>query len=357
VNADDPRWRTLPVLCELHDQWWAARAGKLGQSQRPFSRDWDQLLQDAELLSAEQRREAEGDARLLASAGLVEVRPVKYRPHLIARILVPVAAETRLAALFGDPTESVSPRDLSGVEWAVDLQFLKTAPVSVDLEDLLRLNRFFKERGASRPVVPIKERSIQIFGDEKRLEALLVTNLFRPGRLSPEQLRCELVGEPLGWRRGPAGSSSAPIIVLENAATWHSYARWNAEHARFSAVVYGKGFQFSTCVAYLKDVFAELGGVRPVQYFGDLDPPGVLIPYQASASARAQGLPNIEPHLWSYEQLFQIGKGKETPWDGEAPDGPHLEWLGSLARPARTLFASRRRLAQELVGWEHLSKE
>ena len=62
MKDGDPLWRRLPVLQELHRQWWIARGERLGQAQRPFSRHWDQLLADAGLISAEQRGEAERDA-------------------------------------------------------------------------------------------------------------------------------------------------------------------------------------------------------------------------------------------------------------------------------------------------------
>jgi hypothetical protein len=351
----DPRWRALPVLKELHDQWWAARGAKLGESQRPFSRDWDRLLQDSGLLSAEQRREADRDARLLADSGLVELRPVKYRPRLISRILIPLAAELRLAALFGDPTgqEEAGP-DLSGTDWAGELGFLRESRVGVAAEDLLRLNEFFLCGGQAKPVVPVKERSLQIFGDEKRLDALLVTTLFRSDRLTLGQLRCELIGEPLGWRRGPPGAAARPLLIIENAATWHSYCRWNAQRGLFSAVVYGKGSQSAACIHYLADIFTELGGQRPVVYFGDIDPPGVQIPFQASADAQARGLPPVQPHLWSYRQLLALGRGKETDWEGGPAGQSCADWLGELAEPARRLFARGKRLAQEHIGWEFL---
>ena len=354
MTEDDPRWRGWPVLRTLHDQWWAARGGRLGESQRPFSRDWDQLLEDAGLLSSEQRREAERDARALEKAGLVQLKPVRYRPHLIDRILLPVAIEERLARLFGDPTESLDPRiDLAGVDWQPELTFLRQTRVTVAPDDLLKLNEFFLQRGRERPLVPIKERSLQIFGDEKRLDALRPTTLFRSDRLSLEALRCAVVGEPLGWRRGP--NPDGPLLVLENAATWHSYARWNAERKLFSAVVYGKGFAIADSVAYLADIFAELGGPRRAFYFGDLDPPGLVIPQAASALAQELGWPAFEPHLWSYRLLLELGRGRETPWEGEPADPATLPWLGELAEPVRTLFASGRRLAQEHVGWEVLS--
>ncbi len=357
MKAPDPGWRAWPVLNTLHNQWWAARGGRLGESQRPFSRDWDQLLEDAGLLSAEQRREAEHDARRLADAGFVVLKPVKYRPRFIARIFVPVESELRLAALFGDPTEKEDKgTDLSGIAWAKELSFLAHDRVGVAREDLLRLNEFFRQGGTSKPVVPIKERSLQIFGDEKRLDALLVTSLLRSDRLTLDRLRAELIGEPMGWRRGPVKASDCPLLVIENAATWHSYCRWNAERSLFSAVVYGKGFQSAASVQYLADIFTELGGTRGVVYFGDLDPPGLQIPAQASAYAQARGLPPIAPHYWSYRQLLEVGRGQETDWEGEPGSLSDVEWLAELTGPVWDLFARQKRLAQEHIGWEFLSR-
>jgi hypothetical protein len=356
MTADHQQWRALPVLKALHEQWWAARGGHLGELQRPFSRDWDQLLEDAELLSAEQRREAERDARMLAEAGLLALKSVKYRPKFIARIIVPLESELRLAALFGDP-EASGPEgpDLQAVTWANELSFLANTRVGVAAEDLLRLNQFFLTGVQLKTIVPIKERSLQIFGDEKRLDALLVTTLFRSDRLTLDMLRAEVIGEPLGWRRGPSNAASKPILVIENAATWYSYSRWNEDQASFSAVVYGKGFQSAACVQYLGDIFTKIGGQRPVLYFGDIDPPGLSIPFQASIFAQARGLPPVEPHSWSYRHLLKLGEGKETDWDGDPADESSIDWLGELSGEVRQLFVKSKRLAQEHVGWEFLA--
>src|SRR5204862_6747592 len=94
-------------------------------------------------------------------------------------------------------------------------------------EDLVRLNDFFLKHHELHCSIPIKERSLEIFGDEKRLDSLLSTSLFRNGRLDWRlDLGCEIVGEPLGWKGGPVEARAKPIIVIENAATWHSYCRW-----------------------------------------------------------------------------------------------------------------------------------
>ena len=356
--ADAKRWRSCAWLRELVQQWYAARGyAEPTDFQRQFSRDWEELLESSGLLSAEARNEAFRDARALESAGLVELRTERYRPYQIERVIVPFTAEPRLREWFSDelPAKPEINFNPAAVAWAKKLAFLATARTAVGPEDLLKLNAFLLNHYQTLPVVPIKERSLQVFGDEKRLDALQSTSLFRNGRLDlKDDLRCEIVGEPLGWKRGPAEAGTRPVIVIENAGTWHSYCRWNAERKFFSAVVYGCGNRFADGVQYLADIFAELRGPRRVLYFGDLDPQGLSIAQAASGRAQAAGLPAIEPHLWSYGQLLTLGAGHSQPWEGETPPSSLCDWLQSLAEPARQLFATNRRLAQEHVGWEFL---
>jgi len=63
-------------------------------------------------------------------------------------------------------------------------------------DDLL-IQRFLREGGRSAPIVPIKERSLDLFGDEKRLDALSATSLFAEGRLTCAPCQSDLSGEPL----------------------------------------------------------------------------------------------------------------------------------------------------------------
>jgi hypothetical protein len=50
--------------------------------------------------------------------------------------------------------------------------------------------------------------------------------------------------------------------------------------------------------------------------------------------------------------LLTLGVGQS--WEGEPPSASLCDWLQALAEPARQLFATSRRLAQERVGWEFL---
>lgn len=219
--------------------------------------------------------------------------------------------------------------DLREVLWAPELRFLANARTAVPMDCLQKLQGFFANGGRNREPVPLKERSLQIFGDEKRLDTLIRgSSLFAPGRLRLEQLRCFVVPEPLAWERGPR--PDGPVLVIENAATWYSYCRWNREHGFFSAVIYGCGNQFMHSVGYLEEIFREIGS-RAIHYFGDLDPPGLRIPRLASAKAAGLGLPMVEPDFWSYRRLLEMGAQKAKPATGPVEcEAQDLEWLNGF---------------------------
>jgi len=354
--TDDPKLRELPVFQELHNQWLANRGyATLDAFQRPFSRDWETLLADAQLVSAEQRSDAGRDAHRLASIGLLQIKTVRHRPEYIQRVLVPLEAEPRLRNLFPechlDPAEDFDP---GTIPWEPEMQFIVVAKATVNPKDLLRLNDFFKNRDGQRPIVPIKERSLQIFGDEKRLDTLVGSALFRADRLSLDLLRCEIVGEPLGWSRGP--TDTGKILVIENAATWHSYSRWNSQVNQFSAVVYGCGNRFAESIHHLVHILSEFSTPQRVFYFGDLDAQGLRIPTQASAKAAMLNLPQVEPDYWSYAQLLEVGRNRSVPCETAEPASvTEYEWLGHLAEPVRHILESGRRVAQEHIGWQFLT--
>ena len=110
-------------------------------------------------------------------------------------------------------------------------------------------------------------------------------------------------------------------------------------------------------MSYLADIFAEVGGPRRTFYFGDLDPQGLLIPQEASGRAQANGLPSIEPHLWSYRQVLTLGTGRSQPWDGEPRRTNTLRLAWRVSQACTQAVCSNRRLAQEHVGWEFLQNQ
>ena len=119
--------------------------------------------------------------------------------------------------------------------WVSELAFAARLKALPNVEELLRIHEFLKNNGEKRPIVPVKERSLQIFGDEKRLDALRKTKLFASDRLTLELLRCRDVPASLPCVPSPLPSQN-PWLIVENEATFHTFARLNRVLALHSCV-------------------------------------------------------------------------------------------------------------------------
>jgi len=230
--------------------------------------------------------------------------------------------------------------DHRGHPWNPRIAFVaETAYLPPTLRDVaLSLQGFFSKGGEDRPFVPIKERSFDIFGDEKRLEELLNSSLlFGDGRLNLDLLRCYIVSPTPVAERFVSGKG---IFVAENEATFDSFCRIARNRDTWRLVVYGRGNEIQKCTAYLRRQMEHCDG--PIDYFGDVDRQGFAIPmYLLNA-----GIP-VRPFLIGYEALL----GSKVA--GNTKEG---EWLPApLDRIAADLFAAGRRIPQEAFGWEELA--
>ncbi len=208
----------------------------------------------------------------------------------------------------------------------------------------LEIQRFFVAGGADRPIVPVKERSYSIFGDEKKLDEIAeAATLFGPGKLTLDLLRCRIV-EPTPVTERFSGG--AGIIVLENEATFDSFCRMCRVKPVFAAVVYGRGNEILKCAAFLRRTARELG-VETVEYFGDVDRRGLSI--AAELSAMLQPDFRLIPHLRGYEFLLSDVD------DTDATDAPGCAWLGcGWAKRAVTIVVGQSIVPQERFGWEQV---
>lgn len=85
-------------LAQLHKDWMAARKRRVTDAVQPFRRDWDQLLEDAGIRSAEDQQAALREARQLAK---FQLTPRKRNPRFIDKIIVPLESEAWLHQQFG----------------------------------------------------------------------------------------------------------------------------------------------------------------------------------------------------------------------------------------------------------------
>jgi hypothetical protein len=251
------------------------------------------------------------------------------------------------------------------VAWHHRLAFLARASAQASpsqLKAFERINQFLKEGGEQRPIVPVQERSIELFDDEKYLNRLLDSALFRHAEWLLGLLRCYQATAPLAYERIASGDGKpdAGALVAENTATFHSLVRALREQAQarrgtgpVGLVVYGEGRHFDAAAPYLGQLQPPH---TPVWYFGDLDAKGLATPQLASQRLLAAGLAPVRPAVSLYRLLLTYGRPRPARRPPPPAAVPGLvEWLPpDLRESVGKVLADGNRLAQEAVGYERL---
>lgn len=101
----------------LHKQWMNARKRRVTGSNRSFFRDWEDLLDDAGLCSAEDRISALRQAERIPE---VKLHRLAGRPHIVTKIELPIESENWLHQKYGTESGEVNQaRSLAVVkEWS-----------------------------------------------------------------------------------------------------------------------------------------------------------------------------------------------------------------------------------------------
>jgi hypothetical protein len=248
------------------------------------------------------------------------------------------------------PTIEAQPRTKpTGIAWRPELAWAATARLTTtQTEDLRKINRWLRDNdtdAADIEMIPMRERSVEIFDDEKHLDRLHTSALFAPNRLSLAMLRAVRIPPPLAIRRigdGPV------LLVVENSDTFATLAALLAERpGRVGHIAFGGGRAFEASVLGID----ETSGIEEIRYFGDLDADGLSIPAHAEVTALTAGLPPVQPAPELYRLLLEQ-HSQPTPravpeWSAEAL----CAWLPEdLRSRAATLLTGGRRIAQERVG-------
>ncbi|HRZ58436.1 MAG TPA: hypothetical protein P5525_23600 [Candidatus Paceibacterota bacterium] len=234
----------------------------------------------------------------------------------------------------------------TSIVWRPELAFASEIGPSWEAE-LLAVQEWLRNGGAAAASVALRERSVEIFGDEKRLDSLLGTQLFAPGRLSLDLLRCYLPSVPVYVVSVPEDGLLRPLLVVENHTTFDTLCRWNEKNRRYSAVAFGAGAAFIAACESLRPSLAAPGCSGRLLYFGDVDPKGLWIPARASEDCGIE----VHPDETLYTLLLAKGRKRRViAHDPLAFESELLDWLPATLRDeVGRHFRSGRRLPQELV--------
>jgi hypothetical protein len=249
------------------------------------------------------------------------------------------------------PTAPLEPR----VSWHASLSwvpaFVAAERPSRAERALLRAVNAFLGAGGSTLVVPLRERSLQLTGDEKALDTMSRGRLFTPGRLSLEQIGARRTSPPVVRQRVGTG---AVTLIVENFATYESLAATLPADGQVGEVVYGAGNTLGVVLTAL----ADSGGVEGLTYFGDLDVRGLEIAAAGTRLAGELGLPALVPATRLYKLLLehgQVAPAESTPEPVKARAA--VGWLPPALRAAvLDVLVAGNRLAQEAVGLELLHR-
>lgn len=238
------------------------------------------------------------------------------------------------------------------LQWVLQLRTLVADQVSF----LMRVHEGLVEGWFVHPEC-FKYRSLQLTGDEKRLETLRRGMLFGPGRLTLEMLGCEPEALPLATEHL---SSEPTMLIFENAAPF-MLARTRAAgavHPRIGRLAYGAGKQVLKAVDYFSMIRPA---VTEILYVGDLDAEGVKIAADLQRlSTSVPVRPAHEFHVAMLESAVELGSPNGWLVKDEQPltlAETHMSFLAWDTRSAVTaLIEAGRRVPEEVLSRQTMSR-
>jgi hypothetical protein len=307
------------------------------------------ILDDADSLSSTQhgRRVILADALTeLERAELLELAAKgswdrSQKPHLPKFVTLP-KAEPRPPA--------------KRIIWHHRLSWVPDVRVtSAQRAHLVRLNTWLHQHyRQDLPVIPHRERSVKIFGNEKILDKLMTTSLFAEDRLCLSMLGARRVAPRFTFE---IVSSGDRLLIVENSDTFDSLVMaLTGRPGRVGIVGWGAGGGFEQSVLSIPRLGRPIHDVR---YFGDFDAKGLQIPSNANVLAGAEGLPPIQPASGLYKALFLHATPQPSePRLAAGAAGDLVAWLPEEHRLSGVdHLVNGNRLAQEEVGITELTAE
>lgn len=245
------------------------------------------------------------------------------------------------------------PAPTSGYAWHPLLAFAARESNVRRLQTLRDINEWLKTDPDLTYTVPIKERSLEIFNDEKRLDRLREGNThFFAGQLSLSSLACRICPIPLPYELGPQETRGCPILIVENNDTWESFCVWNRLAQKFAAVAYGGGGHGKGIIydELFVDSLLERCDSHELLYFGDLDPRGLRIAAGTAQRRIARKAIPLQPAATFYAWLLVRGVRAPAKTRTRMVAGD-IAWLpDTLRAPVSELFTARQRISQEWLG-------
>jgi hypothetical protein len=202
-----------------------------------------------------------------------------------------------------------------------------------------------------------KYRSLQLTGDEKRLEELHRGILFSPERLTLAMLGCEPESLPLASEHF---SADPTLLVFENAAPFMLARKILAATSTpaIGRLAYGAGKQVLKAVGYLPMVEPA---ITEIQYVGDLDTEGMRIATEFQRLSKTIPVrPATQFHKAMLESAIQLEASDGWPSKNEGGADGIASGVTFLASAIREqvdgIFRKGRRIPEEALSFAVMTR-
>jgi hypothetical protein len=237
------------------------------------------------------------------------------------------------------------------LQWVLDLRSLpKEHACILNRVHWGLVNETFQESA------PIKYRSLQLTGDEKRLDEMVrKSSLFTPGRLTLEMLNCFQETPPIAWEAVGPGKG---MLIFENAGAFAVARRVLSEASQsiYGMVGYGGGQGILASLGHLLTIGRD---VDSITYVGDLDIAGLTIAVGVCRRAASLGLPKVQPattlHRAMIRAAVDLGYPQGWPSDRVRPSERQADGAVSFLAPdlqddVVQMLCLGRRIPEEVLG-------
>ena len=233
-------------------------------------------------------------------------------------------------------------------------------------EQLQALNRYLFQRSGAETAVSRKERSFEIFSQEKQLEDKTLCRLLEKLGLDQKTLAFYDTPECCFHDFIPEKKAELTLLICENKDPWFNIRRMMFEEnaselcgIHLDGVVYGEGNRVSgegALTAYTE----FMGGARVnYLYWGDIDRAGLNI-YQSLC----RNNPDLQIHLFlpAYEQMIRLARGRALPDsdDNREVIGNYEAIYSAIAQDCWVDFeryiTENKRLPQEIISYARLKE-
>jgi hypothetical protein len=282
-----------------------------------------------------------------AERGLVRL-PVRHGKRWDRSSVIALPREVKVVPPVAEATAAKQWRQFpwhTRLQWVLQLRSLAADQITF----LQRVHEGLVEGWFHQPEC-FKYRSLQLTGDEKRLNTLLKGSLFGPERVTLSMLGCEPEALPLATE---FLSPHPRMLVFENAAPF-MLARTIAAYHRpplIGRLAYGAGKQILKAIDYFSMIAPP---ITEILYVGDIDAEGLRI--AVSVQRRSQAVA-VRPAVAFHQAMLASAAalGAPTGWPAMEESARKLgesalQFLSAdIRRRCGAMIAVGRRIPEEVL--------